>query len=72
MSQFLSGNTVILNMNSFLFSEGTELQRNPGILPERILCWHNCSHCVYPAGQCYQASKEGEGTEDRVRKYTLK
>lgn len=72
MPQFLFHNSVILNIRSFLFSEGTELQRNLGVLPERILCWHNCSHCVSPAGQCYQASKEGEGSEDRVRKYTLK
>ena len=47
--------------------EGTELQGNLGILPECILCWHDCSHCMPPAGQCYQASKEAEGSEGRVR-----
>lgn len=46
---------------------GTELQGNVGILPERVLCWHNCSHCMCPAGQCYQTSKEAEGSEGRVR-----
>ena len=47
-------------------SEGTELQGNLGILPECILCWHDCSHCMPPAGQRYQASKEAEGSEGRV------
>lgn len=58
------------NMVYFLFSgEGIELQGNLGIVPERILCWDDYSHCMSGAGLCYQTSTacEAQGSEGRVR-----
>jgi hypothetical protein len=44
-------------------NEGTELQGNLGIVPERILCWDDYSHCMSRVGLSYQGSKACEAQD---------